>query len=250
MRAADGERDLVRADVGNRKRRRRTRPVRRAEPARLDGSGERGAEPVTTGGRQEGDASWTAVGASPRPNRDAAHVEQIDEVGVGAEPRIRADRIGSDFRHRHEGRDGRHAERVDRCKLLLAGAAPAPSAGRLPGTRRRRSVSGRVREWRAWSDAASRAPRSAAGRRRPRARRSRRLRRACARRRRTARNPSRPASRRSPAASPASRGSAAAWTSSPKVCSVAASGTPMRKAGGSEARRGGGSLREYASAGS
>ena len=121
MRAANGERDLVRADVGHKKRRRRTGPVRCAETACLDRCGKRRAEPVTTGGRQEGDASWTAVGASPRPNRDAAHVEQIDEVGVGTEPRVRADRIGGDFSHRDEGRDGRHAEHVDLCKLLFAG---------------------------------------------------------------------------------------------------------------------------------
>ena len=45
---------------------------------------------------------------------DAAHVEQVDEIGVGAEPAVGGDRIGEHRLERVVRRRGRHAEQVDR----------------------------------------------------------------------------------------------------------------------------------------
>ena len=107
---------------------RRALPARRAQASGLSTAGGIAANSAIAAG---GASSVTPPGRpSARVTRrhgNAAQVEQIDEIGVGAEPGIRPDRVGRDLVQRDEGRDRRHAQRVDRGKQRLAVARSAAS---------------------------------------------------------------------------------------------------------------------------
>ena len=77
---------------------------------------------VVAGGRQQRDAERNAVGPHRRRQRQPAEIEQIDEIGVGAEPAIELDRIGQHLRGRIGGRRGRQHQRVDIAKGALGDA--------------------------------------------------------------------------------------------------------------------------------
>ena len=83
-------------------------------------AGERGVAP---GGRQQRDAERNAVGAHRGRQRQAAEIEQVDEIGVGAEPAVELDRIGQHLRGRIGGRRGRQHHRIEIGKGALGDAA-------------------------------------------------------------------------------------------------------------------------------
>jgi hypothetical protein len=78
---------------------------------------------VVAGGRQQRDAERNAVGAHRGRQRQPAEVEQVDEIGVGAEPAVELDRIGQHLRGRIGGRRRRQHHRVDIGKGALGDAA-------------------------------------------------------------------------------------------------------------------------------
>ena len=78
---------------------------------------------VLAGGRQQRDAERNVVGPHRRRQREAAEIEQIDEIGVGAEPAVEFDRIGQHLRGRVGGRRGRQHQRVDIGEGALGDAA-------------------------------------------------------------------------------------------------------------------------------
>ena len=78
---------------------------------------------VLSGRRQQRDAERNIVGADRRRQREAAEVEQIDEIGVGAEPAVEFDRIGQHLRGAVGGRRRRQHQRVDIRKGALGDAA-------------------------------------------------------------------------------------------------------------------------------
>ncbi len=73
-------------------------------------TGERGVRACR---RQQRDAEGNAVVAHRGRQREAAEVEQIDEIGVGAEPAVEFDRIGQHLRGGIGGRRGRQHDGVD-----------------------------------------------------------------------------------------------------------------------------------------
>ncbi len=74
---------------------------------------EAGEERVAAGAGEEGDAARPPVGPRRERDRQSAEAEEVDEVGVGAEPCVRADRVAGQVFERIEGRDRRDAEHVD-----------------------------------------------------------------------------------------------------------------------------------------
>ena len=52
--------------------------------------------------------------------RQAAEIEQIDEIGVGAEPAVELDRIGQHLLDGSNGRRGRQRQRVELRKVWSA----------------------------------------------------------------------------------------------------------------------------------
>ena len=78
---------------------------------------------VVSGRRQQRDAERNVVGPDRRRQRQAAEVEQIDEIGVGAEPAVEFDRIGQHLRGRVGGRRRRQHQRVDIGKGALGDVA-------------------------------------------------------------------------------------------------------------------------------
>ena len=77
-------------------------------------------------------AEGAPVGEPPAGTAIAAEVEQVDEIRIGAEPRVRADRIGLDLGERAGRRDRRHAEEIELATRPARSFARAPSAGRCP----------------------------------------------------------------------------------------------------------------------
>ena len=75
------------------------------------------------GGREQRDAGWRAVGAHRRRHREPAQIEQVDEIGVGAEPAVELDRIGQHLLDGVDRRHGRQHQRVDRAEDVVAHAA-------------------------------------------------------------------------------------------------------------------------------
>ena len=65
-----------------------------------------------------------AIAAKTRRHGDGGEIAQIDEIGEGAQPAVRAERIGSHFRKRRAERRGRQQQRiaVAKQKLALRGA--------------------------------------------------------------------------------------------------------------------------------
>ena len=92
---------------------------------------------IVAGRRQQRDAERDAVGAHRGRQRQAAQIEQVDEIGVGAEPAVELDRIGQHLRDRVDGRRGRQHQRVDAGKDALADAAQP-----LQPVQRRKRVGG------------------------------------------------------------------------------------------------------------
>ena len=56
-------------------------------------------------------------------NGQSAQIEQVDEVGVGAEPAVELNRIGEHLRDGVEGRRRRQRQRVDMLEGLVRDAA-------------------------------------------------------------------------------------------------------------------------------
>ena len=126
MRADDREGDLAGLRRGGQRRKRRLRLAGRAH--RQSGVGvkhaaERGEQRVAAAGRQQRDAERRAVRPHARRQREAGEVEQVDEIGVGAEPAVELDRIGQHLLDRVDGRHGRHQQHVDLAEDVIAHAA-------------------------------------------------------------------------------------------------------------------------------
>ena len=73
-------------------------------------------------GRQQRDAERRAVGMHRGRQREPAQLQQVDEIGVGAEPAVELDRIGQHLRDRVDGRHRRQQQRIDRGKHVVAHA--------------------------------------------------------------------------------------------------------------------------------
>jgi hypothetical protein len=112
--------------LANWKSRRWPLPTGRSHAAALNRRGDRSTESIAPACRQQRHATRPPVRTLARWNRDAAHIEQVHEIGVGAEHRVRPDRVGGDLLEGHESREGRHAEGVDLGKLVEAGALQLP----------------------------------------------------------------------------------------------------------------------------
>ena len=135
----------------SRRARRRRPPAPPAAPATRSRRGSRfpsrsisrprlAISPSRPAARQQRHAPRPPVVPRRRRHRQPAEPEQVDEVGVGPEPRVRPDRIRRDLVERHEGRES-SARRAGRPAPAPAPArASAPRAGRSRGTRRPRSA--------------------------------------------------------------------------------------------------------------
>ena len=93
--------------------------------------------------RQQRDAERNAVGAHRGRQRQAAEVEQVDEIGVGAEPAVELDRIGQHLRGRVGGRRRRQHHRVEVRQRRARRCAAAPAADRARRRYRPRSAARR-----------------------------------------------------------------------------------------------------------
>ena len=80
-------------------------------------------------GREEGNAGRKAVGPKSTGDRDAAQVQQIDEIGVVAEVGVEVDRICLDLGDGVDRARGRQEQEVHFFPLSVrrAGAGPASS---------------------------------------------------------------------------------------------------------------------------
>ena len=87
------------------------------------------------GGREQRDAEGHAVRPHRRRQRQAAQIEQIDEVGIGAEPAVELDRVRQHLPGRIGRRRRRQHHRVDARRRRARRAFAAPAADRA----RRRS---------------------------------------------------------------------------------------------------------------
>src|SRR5260370_448459 len=67
----------------------------------------------------EGDAEWRVAIRGTRRNCDRAEIEQIDEIRIGSELYIAADRIGGNLYDRHGSRRDRHHKHVDALEDIL-----------------------------------------------------------------------------------------------------------------------------------
>ncbi len=140
MRADHRDCDLVSAQARRQARKRRLRQAVRAH--RQSGVGMEDAADarelrVVSGGRQQRDAEGNSVAADRRRQREAAEVEQIDEIGVGAEPGVEFDRIGQHLRGGIDGWRGRQHQRVD-----AGEGAPGDLAQRLQQVQRGKRIGG------------------------------------------------------------------------------------------------------------
>ena len=116
MRADHGDGDFVAGERCGQGRERRLRQASRAHRefgVGMEDAADAGQLRVLSGRCQQRDAERDVVGPDRRRQCEAAEVEQIDEVGVGAEPGVEFDRIGQHLRGRVGGRRGRQHQRVD-----------------------------------------------------------------------------------------------------------------------------------------
>ena len=119
MRADDGELDRRAGARGRALRRlpaagrsgRAERHARGAHATRAPSEARRASPPA---GAISVTPAGQAVGAERPGHGEGAEVEQVDEVRVGAELGVRADRIGVEIGERARARRGRHGEHVDR----------------------------------------------------------------------------------------------------------------------------------------
>ena len=144
MRADDGDGDFVRRGRG----RNRRRAAAAAMPSAPSGS------PVSAWNArpmEASSASWPPGASSVMPNgmpsgahrgrhRKPAQIEQVDEVGVGAEPAVELDRVGQHLLDGVDRRRGRQQQRIDAAGTPRRGRGAALPACRRPRTRRRRSA--------------------------------------------------------------------------------------------------------------
>jgi hypothetical protein len=86
---------------------------RRSVGTGLDSSGNAGDETVGASRPNQGHARRQPVATKARGNGDRAEVEQVDEVGVGPEPRIDADWVGLNLGDGVEARHGRKQHCVE-----------------------------------------------------------------------------------------------------------------------------------------
>ena len=114
------------------RRQRRLRHAHRPERQvglRVERATEAREQRVLAGGRKERHAERRAVGRDRRRHREAGKIEQIDEVGVGAEIAVEPHRIGLDLGHRVGRRHGRDHQDIDAADIA-ARAWRAMSASR------------------------------------------------------------------------------------------------------------------------
>ncbi len=78
---------------------------------------------VAAGARQEGHAIGRAVAGERDRHREAAQIEQVHEIGIGAEIAVERDRVGLDLRLRVGGRHRRHHQRIEAREHLECRAA-------------------------------------------------------------------------------------------------------------------------------
>src|SRR3546814_1636450 len=78
---------------------------------------------IAEAGRGQGDAEGHAVGTKTGRHRNSRKPEQIEEVGVGAEPAVRADRIREHVGHPVGGRRRRQQQYVGPRPFGLGAAA-------------------------------------------------------------------------------------------------------------------------------
>ena len=77
-------------------------------------------------------------GAHRGRHRKPAQIEQVDEIGVGAEPAVELDRVGQHLLDRIDGRHRRQHQRVDLRERCGRARGAVPRAGRTRRTHRRR----------------------------------------------------------------------------------------------------------------
>ena len=107
-------------------RERRLRVLERAErqPGRgVEFAPDRRQRRIFAGRRQQRDAERRAVGPHRGRHRQPAQIEQVDEIGVGAEPAVELDRIGEHLVDRVDRRRRRQHQRVDGAEGMIAHAA-------------------------------------------------------------------------------------------------------------------------------
>ena len=122
------------------------RPAARGQPGRAERRSPQALDPRARAlasspsrpaAREQRDAARPAVAPRRRRHGEAAEVEQVDEIGVGAEPCVRPDRIGGDLvaACTKVGIDGTQSRSI-RASTGSTVARAAPRAGRSRGRRR------------------------------------------------------------------------------------------------------------------
>ena len=76
---------------------------------------------VLAAGREQRDAERHAV-VDRRRQRQPGEIEQVDEIGIGAEPAVQLNWIGENLLDRVGGGRGRQRERVDLAEGMLGNA--------------------------------------------------------------------------------------------------------------------------------
>ena len=126
MGADHGELDGAGRGDGGRRTMGRNRPAGDADGEACGGMelcAERGKERVAPGRGDERDARRAAVAPEGAGHRDGAEVEEVDEVRVGAEAGVGADRVGGDLGEGADVRDRGDDENVDAAPEGLGRAA-------------------------------------------------------------------------------------------------------------------------------
>ena len=77
---------------------------------------------IVAGGREQRHPERRPVRAHRGRHRQPAKIEQVDEIGVGAEPAVELDRIGQHLLDGVDGRHGRQQQCVDLAKDVIAHA--------------------------------------------------------------------------------------------------------------------------------
>ena len=91
----------------------------------MEHAADAGEPRVLAGRREQRDAERDAVRPHRRRQRQPAEVEQVDEIGVGAEPGVELDRIGQHLRGGIDRRRRRQHQRVDGGEGALGDLAQA-----------------------------------------------------------------------------------------------------------------------------
>ena len=108
-----------------------TRPVAPSGSAgrALPGLTQPRQHPVAPGRRHQGHALRQPVRPEPRRQGQRAQIEQVDEVGVGAEPAVEQDRLGGELVDPVDRGRGRQQQHVDALPDRPSVARRAPPAG-------------------------------------------------------------------------------------------------------------------------